>query len=113
MDGLIDQRHPSLAQALELLAQDRAEADARELSLALTVVDAGGHVIASQWMDGAALGAMRLATGKAYTAVLWGARAAAISLRALSRVERIGASTSRTSASSSMPEACRCSPATV
>jgi uncharacterized protein GlcG (DUF336 family) len=36
------------------------------------VVDAAGHVIASQRMDGAALGAMRLAIGKAYTAALWG-----------------------------------------
>jgi uncharacterized protein GlcG (DUF336 family) len=74
MDGLIEQRHPSLAQALELLAAVRAEADARSLQLAVCVVDAGGHVIASQRMDGAALGAMQLAVGKAYTAVLWGAR---------------------------------------
>src|SRR4051812_13011937 len=56
MDGLIEQRHPSLAQALELLAAVRAEADARSLRLAICVVDAGGHVIASQRMDGAALG---------------------------------------------------------
>ena len=74
MDGLIEQRHPSLDQALELLSRVRAEADARSLSLAFSVVDAGGHVIAGQRMDGAALGAMRLATGKAYTAVLWGMR---------------------------------------
>src|SRR5690242_21625872 len=40
----------------------------------MCVVDAGGHVIASARMDGAALGAMRLAEGKAYTAVLWGTR---------------------------------------
>jgi uncharacterized protein GlcG (DUF336 family) len=73
MDGLIEQRHPSLAHALELLERVRAEAEARSLSLAMCVVDAGGHVIASQRMDGAALGAMRLAVGKAYTAVLWGA----------------------------------------
>ncbi len=74
MDGLIDQRHPSLALALELLAAVRAEAGGRSLQLAMCVVDAGGHVIASQRMDGAALGAMQLAIGKAYTAVLWGAR---------------------------------------
>ena len=74
MDGLIERRHPSLAQALELLVNVRAEAEARSLQLAMCVVDAGGHVIASQRMDGAALGAMRLAVGKAYTAVLWGAR---------------------------------------
>ena len=72
MSDLIEQRHPSLDRALELMAHMRAEAEARSLSLALCVVDPAGHVIASQRMDGAALGAMRLAEGKAYTAVLWG-----------------------------------------
>ncbi len=74
MDGLTEHRHPSLALALELLARVRAEAEARSLQLAMCVVDAGGHAIATQRMDGAALGAMQLAVGKAYTAVLWGAR---------------------------------------
>jgi uncharacterized protein GlcG (DUF336 family) len=50
------------------------EAESRQLALAMCVVDGGGHVVASQRMDGAALGAMRLAEGKAYTAVLWGTR---------------------------------------
>ncbi len=36
------------------------------------MVDSGGQVVATQRMDGAALGAMQLAMGKAYTAVLWG-----------------------------------------
>ena len=54
-DGLIEQKRPSL-----------------DLALAAAVVDDAGHVVASQRMDGAALGAMRLAVGKAYTAVLWG-----------------------------------------
>ena len=71
---LIDQHRPSLALALRLLEGVRAEAEARELALAMCVVDAGGHVIAAQGMDGVALGAMRLAEGKAYTAVLWGTR---------------------------------------
>ena len=74
MKSLVEQRHPSLLTALELLARVRDEAEARSVSLAACVVDAGGHVIASQRMDGAALGAMRLAEGKAYTAVLWGMR---------------------------------------
>lgn len=74
MDGLIDQRRPSLGTALELLANVRAEAEKRSLALAVCVVDAGGHVIASQRMDGASLGAPQLADGKAYTAVLWGVR---------------------------------------
>ena len=71
---LIEQRHPSLELALELLVRIRSEAQERSLSLAACVVDAAGHVVASQRMDGAALGAMRLAVGKAYTAVLWGMR---------------------------------------
>jgi uncharacterized protein GlcG (DUF336 family) len=73
VDGLVEHRHPSLDQSLELLAVVRAEAESRALALAICVVDAGGHVIASARMDRAALGAMRLAHGKAYTAVLWGA----------------------------------------
>jgi len=72
MDGLIDQKRPSLDLALALLARVRAEAESRGLALATAVVDDAGHVVASQRMDGAALGAMRLAVGKAYTAVLWG-----------------------------------------
>ena len=71
---LVDQKQPSLELALQLLDGVRAEAEARSLALAMCVVDAGGHVMATQRMDGAALGAMRLAEGKAYTAVLWGTR---------------------------------------
>ena len=74
MDGLVELRHPSLGQALALLEGVRAEADTRSLALSAVVVDASGHVIASQRMDGSALGAMRLAVGKAYTAALWGTR---------------------------------------
>ena len=74
MEGLVDQSRPSLDQALALLAAIRAEAEARSLALAFSVVDPGGHTIVSQRMDDAALGAMRLAVGKAYTAVLWGTR---------------------------------------
>ena len=71
MDGLVIQQHASLDQALALLGRTRAEAESRGLALAVAVVDAGAHLVAGQRMDGAALGAMRLAHGKAYTAVLW------------------------------------------
>jgi len=71
VDGLISRRHLSLDLALALLARVREEADARDLSLAAAVVDSAGHVLASQRMDGAALGAMRLAVGKAFTAASW------------------------------------------
>ena len=72
MNGLVEQRHLSLAGALELIERVRAGAAERGLALAVCVVDAGGNEIASQRMDGAALGAARLAAGKAYSAVLWG-----------------------------------------
>jgi uncharacterized protein GlcG (DUF336 family) len=71
---LVERRDPSLDAALALFAAVRAEAEARSLQLAVCVVDAAGHAVASQRMDGAALGAARLAYGKAYTAVLWGMR---------------------------------------
>jgi uncharacterized protein GlcG (DUF336 family) len=72
VDGLIQRRRISLDLALALLSRVREEAASRGLSLAVAVVDDGGHVVASQKMDEAALGAMQLAIGKAYTAVLWG-----------------------------------------
>ena len=71
MDGLISRRQLSLDLALALLARVREEAEARDLSLAAAVVDAAGQVLASQRMDGAALGAMQLAVGKAFTAASW------------------------------------------
>ena len=71
MDGLVSRRHLSLDLALSLLARVRDEAEARDLSLAAAVVDTDGRVLASQRMDGAALGAMQLAVGKAFTAVSW------------------------------------------
>jgi uncharacterized protein GlcG (DUF336 family) len=73
VDGLHTRRRLSLDLALALLEGVREEAASRGLALAAAVVDDGGHVLASQRMDGAALGAMRLAVGKAYTSVLWGA----------------------------------------
>ena len=71
MEGLRERRQLSLDVGLALLARIRDEAASRGLSLAAAVVDDGGHVLASQRMDGAALGAMKLALGKAYTSVLW------------------------------------------
>jgi uncharacterized protein GlcG (DUF336 family) len=73
MDGLIAGRRISLDLALALLQRVREEASTRGLTVAVAVVDHGGHVVASERMDGAALGAMQLALGKARTAVLWGA----------------------------------------
>ena len=71
MDGLVDRRSVSLDAALALLAAVRDAAASRSLALAVAVVDDAGNVVASARMDRAALGAMALAVGKAYTAVLW------------------------------------------
>jgi glc operon protein GlcG len=68
----VEQCHPSLTLALELLEHVRRQAEARGIALAAAVVDAGGNVVSTQRMDDAALGAMSLAVGKAYTSVLWG-----------------------------------------
>jgi uncharacterized protein GlcG (DUF336 family) len=73
VDGLVGQKAISLELALALLSRIRDEAASRKLSLAVVVVDPSGHIVASQRMDGAALGAMKLAVGKAYTSVLWAA----------------------------------------
>jgi uncharacterized protein GlcG (DUF336 family) len=72
VDGLIDRKRLSLELALALISRVREEAVSRELELAIAVVDDAGNVVASQRMDGTALGAMRLAFGKAYTSVQWG-----------------------------------------
>lgn len=74
MEDLLERRDPSLEHALGLLMRVRHEAEQRSLSLAAAVVDSAGQLVASQRMDGAALGAMQLAVGKAFTAVLWGVR---------------------------------------
>jgi cob(I)alamin adenosyltransferase len=71
VDGLVSRRDLSLDLALSLLARVREEAEARDLPLAVGVVDGAGHLLASQRMDGAALGSMQLAVGKAFTAVSW------------------------------------------
>jgi uncharacterized protein GlcG (DUF336 family) len=71
VDGLVSRRQVSLDHALSLLARVREEAEARDLSLAVAVVDSAGHLLASQRMDGTALGAMQLAVGKAFTAASW------------------------------------------
>jgi glc operon protein GlcG len=74
MSELITSKSPSLDQALEMLAGVRTAAEQEGIAVAAAVVDAGGHVIASQRMDGTALGAAVLANDKAYTALLWGVR---------------------------------------
>jgi len=70
-EGIVDRAEIGLDLALRVLEEVRRAATVESLSVAAAVVDPGGHIVASASMDGAALGAMKLAVDKAYTAVLW------------------------------------------
>ena len=59
----------TLAQAQRLAAAARAAAAAEGIAVAVVVVDAGGHVLLVERMDGAYLSAPRLGEGKAFTAL--------------------------------------------
>jgi uncharacterized protein GlcG (DUF336 family) len=50
----------------------RTEAARMGILVAGCITDRGGHIVASLRMDGAPLGALPIATDKAYTAALWG-----------------------------------------
>jgi uncharacterized protein GlcG (DUF336 family) len=66
-------QHPEvgLALAQSLVATACAEAEQIGIAVSVVVADRAGNVVAAARMDGAALGSMRLATDKAYTAAIW------------------------------------------
>lgn len=65
-------RDVSLSAAQGLIAEVHAECARRSVRLAAAVVDAGGNLVACGRMDGSQLGALSIATDKAYTAVAFG-----------------------------------------
>ena len=67
----------TLDQALAYIAAGREEAERQGLRLSFAVVDAGGHVVATQRMDGAPWITPEVALGKAWTAAAWGTPSAA------------------------------------
>jgi uncharacterized protein GlcG (DUF336 family) len=70
-DGILDRSEIGLQLALRILEAVRSQAERASLRVSAVVVDRGGSVVASSRMDDTPLGAMALATDKAYTAVLW------------------------------------------
>lgn len=62
---------------------ERARATAKEIGvpMAIAVVDAGGHLVALERMDGAPFTAPEIAWGKAYTSAAWKAPSAALAER--------------------------------
>jgi 3-oxoacyl-[acyl-carrier protein] reductase len=59
------------AQASAIVAASRGKAEALDVPVNIAVLDAGGHLKAFSRMDGAVLGSIELAIGKARTAVLF------------------------------------------
>jgi len=67
----------TLEQAAAYIQAGRLEAERQGFKLAFAVVDAGGHLVASQRMDGAPWITSEVALGKAWTASAWGTPSAA------------------------------------
>ncbi|WP_353987376.1 GlcG/HbpS family heme-binding protein [Ruicaihuangia caeni] len=69
---LVNKPDMSLDLALVLLAGVREQCSTRGIALAAAVVDRGGNLVSSARMDGAQLGALSIATDKAFTAAAFG-----------------------------------------
>ena len=67
----------TLEQAVAFIEAGKKEAERQGLTLSFAVVDAGGHLVASQRMDGAPWITPEVALGKAWTAAAWGTPSAA------------------------------------
>ena len=70
-DHFLNRPQVGFTTATTLIGAAVEHAAAVGVPVAVCVTDAGGHVIASGRMDDAPLGALRLATDKAYTCALW------------------------------------------
>ena len=70
-DKFVSREQVTLATAQALTATAIAHALELGIDVSVVVSDGAGNVITSARMDDAPLGAMRLATDKAYTASLW------------------------------------------
>jgi uncharacterized protein GlcG (DUF336 family) len=70
-----------LDEAREIVARARAKAAEIGVPMAVAVVDAGGHLVALERMDGAPFAAPEIAWGKAWTAAAWELPSAALAER--------------------------------
>ena len=70
-----------LDRARAIVEQGKAAAEALGIPMAIAVVDAGGHLVALERMDGAAFTTAEIAWGKAWTAAAWGVPSAALADR--------------------------------
>jgi uncharacterized protein GlcG (DUF336 family) len=70
-DQLVPASDVALSAALRLIADVVARAAADGLAVSIAVTDRAGNLVAVGRMPDAALGTLRLATDKAYTAAIW------------------------------------------
>jgi glc operon protein GlcG len=68
---LLDKKTLSLEAANKIIAGAMIEAKANNWSVDIAIVDEGGHLLSFQRMDGASIGAIDAAIGKARTASLY------------------------------------------
>ena len=69
--SFVSREQISLATAQNLVSEAINHAHQLGIAVSVAVTDGAGNIITSARMDDAPLGAMRLATDKAYTASLW------------------------------------------
>ena len=74
MGELIEGRDIGIELALPLVQAAHAAARDMSLGMCAVVVDRGGNVVASGRMDDAPIGALSIATDKAYTSAMWKCR---------------------------------------
>ncbi len=59
----------TLDNAKKVIAAAEAEAKKNNLTMVITIIDSGGHVVATERMDGTQYGSLRVAEGKAQSAL--------------------------------------------
>jgi uncharacterized protein GlcG (DUF336 family) len=69
---------PDLEQASQMIGRARQAAEDMGVPMSIAVVDAGGHLVALERMDGAGFATPEIALGKAWTAAGWKRPSAAI-----------------------------------
>jgi glc operon protein GlcG len=70
-----------LERALAIVERGKAVAAELGVPMTIAVVDAGGHLVALERMDGASYVTAEIAWGKAWTAAAWGAPSATLAER--------------------------------
>lgn len=74
MSELVEGRDVNVELALEIVRATHTAATGMDLQIAAVVCDRAGHIVASGRMDKAPLGALPIATDKAFSSAMWQCR---------------------------------------